>query len=102
VGKNLSLSLKKRVWCEFHKANIQSRAAIFKPLITVSNAQKCNNGVRTIKPGHETTGNAHMIWSDDSSSMLFPASGRVYIWRTPKEAYNLQCLVPTVKHGKVL
>jgi hypothetical protein len=26
-------------------------------------------------------------------------SGRVYIWRTPKEAYNLECLVPTLKHG---
>jgi hypothetical protein len=26
-------------------------------------------------------------------------SGRVYFWRTPKEAYNPECLVPTVKHG---
>jgi hypothetical protein len=31
--------------------------------------------------------------------MMFPTSGRVYVWRTPKEAYNLECLVPTVKHG---
>jgi hypothetical protein len=31
--------------------------------------------------------------------MLFPTSGRVYVWRTPKEAYNPECLVPTVKHG---
>ena len=31
--------------------------------------------------------------------MLFPTSGRVYVWRTPKEAYNPACLVPTVKHG---
>jgi hypothetical protein len=27
--------------------------------------------------------------------MLFP----VYVWRTPKGAYNLECLVPTVSHG---
>jgi hypothetical protein len=32
--------------------------------------------------------------------MLFPASGRVYVWRTPMEAYNLECLVPTVKHWR--
>jgi hypothetical protein len=30
--------------------------------------------------------------------MLFPASGRVFVWRTLKEAYNVECLVPTVKH----
>jgi hypothetical protein len=32
-------------------------------------------------------------WSDESSFTLFPASGRVYIWRTPKEACNPECLV---------
>jgi hypothetical protein len=31
--------------------------------------------------------------------MLFPTSGQVYIWRTSNEAYNPECLVPTVKHG---
>jgi hypothetical protein len=52
-----------------------------------------NNGVPTIKPGHQTTGNAHMIWSDELAFTLFPTSGRVYIWRTLKEAYNPECLV---------
>jgi hypothetical protein len=58
-----------------------------------------NHGVTTIKPGHQTTGNMHVIWSYELPFMLFPTSGRVYIWRTPKKAYNLECLVPTVKHG---
>jgi hypothetical protein len=31
--------------------------------------------------------------------MLFPTSGRVYIWRMPKDACNPECLVPTVNHG---
>jgi hypothetical protein len=54
----------------------------------------------TMKPGYQTTGNAHMVWSDESSSTLFPMSGRVYvyIWGALKEAYNPECLVPTVKH----
>jgi hypothetical protein len=58
-----------------------------------------NNGVTTIKPGHQTTGNTCAIWSDESSFMLFPTSGRVYVWRTPTEACNLESLVPTMKHG---
>jgi len=39
------------------------------------------------------------MWSDESSFTLFPTSGRIYVWRTPKAAYNPECLVPTVKHG---
>jgi len=31
--------------------------------------------------------------------MFFPTSGWVNIWRTPKEAYNPECLVSTVKYG---
>jgi hypothetical protein len=57
-----------------------------------------NSGVTTIKPGYQTTGNMDVTWSYESSFMLFPTSGKVYIWRTPKEAYNLECLVPTVKY----
>jgi hypothetical protein len=32
--------------------------------------------------------------------MPFPTAERVYIWRTPKEAYNLESLVPTVKQER--
>jgi hypothetical protein len=39
-----------------------------------------------------------VIWSDESSFTLLPSSGGVYVWRTPKEAYNPECLVPTIKH----
>jgi hypothetical protein len=60
-----------------------------------------NDGVTTIKPGHETTGNALVKWSDESSFTLFPASGRIFVWRTPKEAYNssMPGSVPTVERG---
>jgi hypothetical protein len=53
-----------------------------------------NDGVMTIKSGHQTTGNVCVIWS----FALFLTSGRIYIWRTPKEAYNLEYLAPTAKH----
>jgi hypothetical protein len=47
-----------------------------------------NDGVTTIKPRHQTTVNERVIWSDELSFMLFPTIGRVYVSRTPKEAYN--------------
>jgi len=30
---------------------------------------------------------------------VFPTTAWVYVWRMLKEAYNSECLVPTVKHG---
>jgi len=41
----------------------------------------------------------NVIWSDESSLTLFPTSGRVYVWRTAKEAYTPEFLVPTAKYG---
>jgi hypothetical protein len=58
-----------------------------------------NDDVTTIEPGHQTTGNVRVIWPDESSFTLFPTSGRVYVWRTPKEAYSPESRVSTVKHG---
>jgi hypothetical protein len=60
------------------------------------------DGVTTIKPRHETTESASGIRSDELSFKLLPTSERVYVWRTPKETYNPEWLVPTVKHGDVL
>jgi hypothetical protein len=57
-----------------------------------------NDGVRTIKLD-QTTGKGGVIWSDESSFTLFSVSGRVYVRRTARKAYNQKCLVPTVKQG---
>jgi hypothetical protein len=58
-----------------------------------------NDGVRSTEPEHQTTGNACVLRSDEPFFTQFPTSGGVYVWRTPKEAYNPGCLVPTIKHG---
>jgi hypothetical protein len=58
-----------------------------------------NYGVATIKPWNQANGNVGVIWSDELSFTMFPTSGRVYVWKTPEEAYNPECLVPTMKHG---
>jgi hypothetical protein len=41
----------------------------------------------------------NIIWPDGSSFTLFLPLGWVYVWTSPKFAYNPECLVPTVKHG---
>jgi hypothetical protein len=58
-----------------------------------------NDGVTTIKPGYQTTGNVCVISAEETAFTLLPTLGRVYVWRTSKEAYNPKCLVLTVKHG---
>jgi len=40
-----------------------------------------------------------VIWSDESRFTLFQNDGKVHVWRLPKEKYDVNCLVPTVKHG---
>jgi hypothetical protein len=90
----------KPVWRKLHKSNIHGRAAIAKLWLLKVIVRCVNYGVTTITPGHQTTGNTRVIQSDESSFTLFPTSGRVYIWRTPKEAYNSKFLVPTVKHRR--
>jgi hypothetical protein len=89
----------KNVRRELHKSNIHGRAAVAKLLITV--VLRCvNDGVTTIKSGHQRTGNARVIWSDESFFILFPTSGRVCFWRTSKKACYPECLVPAVKYGE--
>jgi hypothetical protein len=89
----------KSVRFEIRKPKTHGWAAIFIPVITESDDQMRKRCATTIKPGHQTTGKARVMWSDEPSFTLFPTSRGVYVWRTPKEAYNPACLVPTVKHG---
>jgi hypothetical protein len=76
-----------------YKSSIHGKAAIAKPLTAEIMLRCVNDVITTVEPGRETTGNARVIWSDESSFTLFPTSGRVCVWRTPKEAYNPECLV---------
>jgi hypothetical protein len=44
-----------------------------------------NDGVMTIKPEHQTTGKAHMIWSDKSSFTLIPTSEEFTFGEHPRK-----------------
>jgi hypothetical protein len=72
----------KTVRYELHKSNIHGSAAIAKPPLIKNNSRMCKRWcpVTAMKPGHQTTGKAHVIWSDESSFTLFPTSRRVHIY----------------------
>jgi hypothetical protein len=91
----------KTVWHEVQKSNIHGRAVTAKPLITEGNAQLC-------KWCHD-----HKTWTSDDRKHsrdtvrwvilhvvpYFRKSCHRDVGRTPKEAYDLECLVPTVRHA---
>lgn len=81
-----------------HKQNIYGRAAIPKPLVTNVNAKRRLQWCHTHKTWSIDKWKK-VIWSDESSFTLFPTTGRVHVWRTPAQAYDRDCLLPTVKHG---
>jgi hypothetical protein len=85
-----------------HKPNVHGRAATAKPLINESNAQMHKQLCRDHKTWTSTTRNARVIWSDELSFTLFPTSGRVYVWRTHKGAYNPECWLQQRNTRKVL
>lgn len=55
----------------------------------------------------DTRMRAAMVWlatgtvirCDESSFTLFSTTERVYVWRTPNQADDQDCLLPTLKHG---
>jgi hypothetical protein len=88
----------KTVRRELHKSDIQGTPSIAESTITEKNIERRKRWYDV--HGSWTADDwKHVMRSGESSFTLFPAPGRVYVWRTPKEAYNPDCLVPTVKHG---
>ena len=88
----------KTIQRELHSVNIHGRVAIPKPLVTPRNAVTRRRWCQEHKNWTQQQWE-HVIWSDESSFTLFQTTGRVYVWRTPAEAFDIDCLVPTVKHG---
>jgi hypothetical protein len=88
----------KTVQQQLHKSTIHNTAATATPLVTENNAKS-----RKIWCDDHNTWTSdvwkYVVGSDKSSFTLFPTSDWVYVWKTPKETYKPECLLPTVKHG---
>ncbi|GFT28088.1 transposable element Tcb1 transposase [Trichonephila clavipes] len=83
---------------ELHASNLYGRVGINKPLVTARHALQRRQWCRTHRQWTPQQWQ-QVIWSDESTFTLFQTTGRIYVWRTPKEAVAPECIVPTVKHG---
>ena len=88
----------KTVRRELHRVNFHGRAAIAKPLLTRANAKRRFQWCQQRK-SWDVDNVKHVLFSDESTFTVFPTSGRVTVWRSPKEAYHPDCCMPRVKHG---
>ena len=102
INKQLYISLNAQsVRNRAHEIGILGRVARKKPYDNKVNRRKCFKCAKEIlqKPLEfwQT-----VIWSDESKFELFSSKNRVMVWRTPKETFDPQGIVPTVKHGRNL
>jgi hypothetical protein len=81
-----------------YEAGYHSRVAVRKPLISEKNRK---DRLQWCKQHQKWTDEQwkKVIWSDESRFTLFQSDGRTRVWRLPKEKYDVDCIVPTVKHG---
>ena len=81
-----------------YEAGYHSRVAVRKPHISVKNRR---DRLEWCKRHQEWTDEQwkKVIWGDESQFTLFQSDGRTRVWRLPKEKYDVNCVVPTVKHG---
>ncbi|GFU79868.1 transposable element Tcb1 transposase [Trichonephila clavipes] len=92
------INVTRTVQRELHASNLYGRVGIRKPLVTSRHALQRRQWCRTHRQWTPQQWQ-QVIWSDESTSTLFQTTGRVYVWRTPIEAFVPECIVPTVKHG---
>ena len=81
-----------------YESGYNSRVAARKPLISSKNKK---DRVQWCREHREWTADdwKKVIWSDESRFTLFENDGKARVWRLPKERYDIDCVVPTVKHG---
>ncbi|CAJ0836974.1 9468_t:CDS:1, partial [Entrophospora sp. SA101] len=81
-----------------HGEGYYSRAALRKPFVSEVNQKKRFSWCRERKNWNINDWN-NIIWSDESKFNLYYSDGWQRVWRMPKEKYDVDCLIPTFKHG---
>ncbi|CAB4389996.1 unnamed protein product [Rhizophagus irregularis] len=80
-----------------HNEGLGSYTARKKPLLTKKHRSDRLRWSREKKNWEEEW--KQVVWSDESRFALFESDGRVRVWRSLGEAYNQNCIQPTVKFG---
>lgn len=93
---NLSVS-SSTVHRYLHELGYYGRVGVRKPLISEKNRRDrlawCHLRKKWVDEWNL------IIWSDESRFEIFQSDSHHYVWRKPQEKYNIDCLIPTVKHG---
>src|SRR6185312_3255214 len=94
TGTAVSESTIKRA---LYESGYNSRVAARNPLISRKNKK---DRIQWARERREWTADdwKTVIWSDESRFTLFE-NGKASVWRLQKERYDIDCVVPTVKHG---
>ncbi|CAB4485417.1 unnamed protein product [Rhizophagus irregularis] len=80
-----------------HGVGISSYSTRKKPLLTEKQRKDRLRWAREKRNWEDEW--KQVVWSDESRFALFESDGRVKVWRSPGEAYNKDCIQPTVKFG---
>lgn len=81
-----------------HKEGFHDRVGVRKPFVSEKN-RKIRLAWAKERKGWVDEWES-VIWSDESKFELFRGNGKRCVWRQPKEKYNVDCLIPTVKSGQ--
>jgi transposase len=81
-----------------HKIGFHSCIPVAKPLLS---SQQRENRLNWCLERKEWSVRkwANVIWSDESRFTIFKTDGPGRIWRTPGTRFNIENLIPSVKHG---
>lgn len=80
------------------KLGYNGRAARRKPLLSAKNVVNRLSWAREMRCKSLNFWE-HVIFSDESSFHQMSTGGRVWVWRRSDQAFDLNCLQPTVKHS---
>ena len=81
-----------------HELNIFSRIPASKPLLNDGQRENRLNWCIERKDWSVRKWKS-VIWSDESRFTIFKNDGPGHVWRTPGTRFNIQNMVPSIKHG---
>lgn len=80
-----------------YELGYHGRAGVRKPFVSEQNRLKRLSWCKERKNWEKEWEN--VVWSDESRYLLFQNDSNHWVWRKPKEKYDVDCLLPTVKQG---
>ena len=81
-----------------HEGDLFGRAAGKKSYVNMKGRRKRINYANEML--QKSVGFSDTVtWSDESKLNLFGSDGKIMVWRSCNEEFNLICTLPTVKHG---